>query len=96
MTGKRKRKIMGNVSMPTDQLLEKAVAQIRGQELKILEDFAKAYLASMSFLCAKDIAWMIEHLQLNQQKVDDPNHFGYKYWYSFREDSANGLDKLSR
>lgn len=70
-----------------EDLLQKAVSEIRNQELKILDDFAKAYLAGLSYSSSKDIAWLIQHLQLNQQQTDQP--FGFKYWYSLKED----LDK---
>ena len=68
-----------------DDKLQEAVSQIRGQELKILDDFAKAYLAGMAYSSPKDIAWIIKHLQLNQQEVREPGKFGYKYWYSLRD-----------
>ena len=72
--------------MDFDKALEKAVSEIRHQELKILDDFAKAYLAGMSYTSSKDIAWMIRHLQLNQQEVREETKFGNKYWYSLRDD----------
>ncbi len=69
-----------------DEKLKEAVSQIRGQQDRILEDFCKAYLASMSLSHPRDIAWIIKHLQLNTQKTDDNDVFGFKYWFSLRED----------
>jgi len=68
-----------------DDLLEKAVSKIRDQELKILDDFAKAYLAA-EFLSGHDLAWCVKNIQLNQQKVNEGEKFGYKYWYSLKEE----------
>ena len=66
-----------------DELLERAVKEIRGQELKILDDFAKAYLAGVAITSPSDIAWLIKNLQLNQQQTYEDGKIGYKYWYSY-------------
>jgi hypothetical protein len=72
--------------LDADAILHEAVSQIRGQELKILDDFAKAYLSGMAYSSPKDIAYLIKHIQLNQQQVNEEGKFGYKYWYTLRED----------
>jgi hypothetical protein len=66
-----------------DTLLAEAVEQIAKKERQILNDFAKAYLASMSFNNTSQIAWFIQHLQLNQEVTD----MGMKYWFTLREDN---------
>jgi len=68
-----------------DNLLREAISKIAGQERQILDDFAKANIAAKSFLTHEDIAYIITHLQLYQQEVREGNFFGYKYWYSWRE-----------
>lgn len=64
-----------------DKILQEKVQEIRGQEIKILDDFCKAYIAS-EFLNGRDMKWMMKHLQLNKQMTNQDGKIGYRYWYS--------------
>lgn len=67
--------------------IHEIAAEIIGKELQILDDFAKAYLAEMSYTDPRGIVGIIKYLRLNQKMTtNEKGEMGYKYWYDLRDD----------
>jgi len=66
--------------------IEQMASGIYKAELKILEDFAKVYLAALS-LEGRDLAQLIRDgkLKLNRKDPGPNEPFTYEYWYSISD-----------
>ena len=66
-----------------DDLINQVVASISKAERKIMDDFAKVYLAALS-LDGKDLAELLRNgnLRLNRKDPGLWDEFTYQYWYS--------------
>lgn len=67
-----------------DEGLANLAKEIRGNELKILDDFCKAYIAAESLITGKDLLTILSELSLNQQRVFKDGQIFTRYWFSER------------
>lgn len=67
-----------------DRKLEEITCEVRGRELRILDEFAKAYFAT-ECLSGHDLIWCIKNIELNLHQYFDNGKYITKYWFSKKE-----------
>ena len=65
--------------------ISKVAAELRGKEIKILDDFCKAYYAAESHMTGRDLMGIIGRVSLNIQTFFKDGHMGTRYWFSPKE-----------
>jgi hypothetical protein len=61
------------------------VQEIITNRQKILEDFARAYLASLSFTEEVGLSHLIQHIELHEKETrNKKGEFGFKYWFEIK------------
>jgi len=69
--------------------IREAAAQLRGNEIKVLDDFCKAYYAAESHMTGKGLLSIIGNVRLNIQQFFKDGQMGTRYWFS-QKDDKNG------
>ena len=66
--------------------LHKMVSEIRGNEMKIIDDFCKSFLAAESLLTGKDFVTLMREFSLNVQYCNKNGQPYAKYWLSLEKE----------
>jgi hypothetical protein len=69
----------------SDDLLSEAVAKIRGNELKILDDFCKAFISAQCLLTGKDVIGIMGSYVLNQKTTFKDGHIVSQHWLTLKD-----------
>jgi hypothetical protein len=65
--------------------ISEIASEMRGNELKIVDDFCKAYHAALSHMTGKEFIQIIDEITLNVQQFFKDGQMGTRYWFSPKE-----------
>lgn len=69
-----------------DKVLQEVTKELRGNELKVLDEFAKAFICSESLLTGKSLIGILKDFRLNIQQVVEGEKAFTRYWFSLKEE----------
>lgn len=71
-----------------DESLSSMARKIIERREKILDEFAVAYLASLSITETVALSHLIQRVELCEQETREDGKFGFKYWFRVRSEDG--------
>ncbi len=69
--------------------ISKVASELRGNEMKILDDFCKTYYAAVGHMTGKEFMSIVNDVTLNVQQFFKDGQVGTRYWFSPKEKDEN-------
>ena len=69
-----------------DNLINEVTKELRHNELKVLDEFAKAFICSESLSTGKSFIGILKDFRLNIQQVFDDGKAVTRYWFTLKEE----------
>jgi hypothetical protein len=69
--------------------ISKVASELRGNEMKILDDFCKTYYAAVGHMTGKEFMSIVNDVTLNVQQFFKDGQVGTRYWFSPKENDEN-------
>jgi hypothetical protein len=68
-----------------DDRISKIASELHGNEMKIVDDFCKAYYAAVMYMTGKEFMQIVDEVTLNVQQFYKDGQVGTRYWFSPKE-----------